>query len=99
MLEDHGVPAELLPFVIVLELGCGLALALGWQTRLAALGLAGFTALASFIFHWDLESNFYVYLFFSKNIAIFGGLLFVTAHGAGKYNLDHYFAKRSIPGV
>jgi putative oxidoreductase len=88
MLEEHGIAGELLPLVIALELGCGLAMALGWQTRLAAFLLAGFTALASFIFHWDWESHFSVYLLFSKNIAIFGGLLFIAGHGAGKFSLD-----------
>ena len=95
MLEDHGIAAELLPVVIALELGCGLAIAIGWQTRLAAFLLAGFTALASFIFHWDWESHFSVYLLFSKNIAIFGGLLFIVGHGAGKYSLDAHSAANS----
>jgi putative oxidoreductase len=88
MLEDNGVAQELLPLVIVTEVSCGLALALGWQTRGAALLLAGFTALAGFIFHWDWESHFSVYLLFSKNILIFGGLLFIVGHGAGLWSLD-----------
>ena len=91
MLESHSIAAELLPVVIIAELGCGIALALGWQTRLAAFLLAGFTALASFIFHWDWEANFYIYVFFSKNIAIFGGLLFIASRGSGKFSLDQYF--------
>ena len=92
ILVDHGIASQLLPVVILFELGCGLAMALGWQTRMAAFALAGFTALATFIFHWDWESHFSVYLLFSKNIAIFGGLLFIAGHGAGKYSLDHYFS-------
>ena len=93
ILEDHGLASELLPVVIFFELGCGLAMALGWQTRMAAFLLAGFTALAAFIFHWDWEAHYSVYLLFSKNIVIFGGLLFIAGHGAGKYSLDHYFSK------
>jgi putative oxidoreductase len=94
MLEEHGLAAELLPLVIVFEIGCGLAMALGWQTRFAAFLLAGFTALAAFIFHWDWESHFSVYLLFSKNIVIFGGLLFIAGHGAKTYSLDSYFASK-----
>jgi putative oxidoreductase len=94
MLEEHGLTAELLPLIIVFEIGCGLAMALGWQTRLAAFLLAGFTALAAFIFHWDWASHFSVYLLFSKNIAIFGGLLFIAGHGAKTYSLDSYFASK-----
>src|SRR5258706_14113106 len=37
----YGVPSVLLPVAIATELGCGTLLVLGWQTRLAALALAG----------------------------------------------------------
>lgn len=72
-----------------------MAIALGWNTRLAAFLLAGFTAAASLIFHMDWESHFSVYLLFSKNIAIFGGLLFIVGHGARTYSLDSYFASKN----
>ncbi len=94
MLEEHGLATELLPLVIAFEIACGVAMALGWQTRLAAFLLAGFTALASFIFHWDWDAHFSVYLLFSKNIVIFGGLLFIVGHGAGAYSLDSLFAAK-----
>ncbi len=98
MLEEHGLTAELLPLVILTELTCGLAIAFGWNTRLAAFLLAGFTAAASLIFHMDWEAHFSVYLLFSKNIAIFGGLSFIVGHGAGRYSLDAYLgAKHSQP--
>jgi len=95
MMSDHGIAQELLPVVILTELSCGLALVLGWQTRGAALLLAGFTALASFIFHWDWETHFSIYLLFSKNIAIFGGLIFIVGHGAGAWSLDARTANRN----
>ncbi|MGD8875847.1 MAG: DoxX family membrane protein, partial [Gammaproteobacteria bacterium] len=41
-MESMGVPGALLPLVILLELGGGLAVLLGWQTRIAAFLLAGF---------------------------------------------------------
>lgn len=88
MMEEHGMASEILPLVIVIEIACGLALAFGWQTRTAALLLAGFTALATVIFHLDWSGHFSVYLLFSKNIAIFGGLLFIAGHGSGRYSLD-----------
>ncbi len=96
MLEAHGVASELLPLVILTELACGLALVLGWHTRLAAFLLAGFTLVASLLFHWDWESHFSVYLLFSKNIAIIGGLLFIAGHGAGRFSLDARHARSSI---
>jgi putative oxidoreductase len=95
MLEEHGVATELLPLVILTELLCGLAIAVGWNTRLAAFLLAGFTAVATLIFHMDWDSHFSVYLMFSKNIAILGGLLFIVGRGAGRFSLD---ARASIHG-
>ncbi len=95
MMEEHGIAQELLPLVIITELSCGLALALGWQTRGAALLLAGFTALATLIFHLDWDTHFSVYLLFSKNIVILGGLLIIVGHGAGAFSLDSHTKGRS----
>ena len=88
MMQDNGIAGELLPLVILTEIGCGLALIFGWQTRMAAFLLAGFTAIASFLFNWNWQADFTQYLLFSKNIAIFGGLIFIVAHGAGRFSID-----------
>jgi putative oxidoreductase len=76
----------------VLELVAGLLLVIGWQARWAALALALFTLVASFIFHayWSLpaEQQMMQQLMFMKNLAITGGLLFVFAFGAGSLSLD-----------
>ena len=45
-MANFGVPGILLPLVILTELGGSLALIAGWQTRIAAFLLAGFTLLA-----------------------------------------------------
>ena len=54
----YGVPTELLPLVIALELGVGTALLLGWHTRLAALVLALFSLVAAVIFHHKSPNPF-----------------------------------------
>ena len=88
-MEAMGVPGMLLPLVILVEIGAGLALLVGWQTRWAALALAGFTVLAALIFHNKLGEQMQMILFM-KNLAITGGLLLLAEHGAGAYSLDKH---------
>jgi putative oxidoreductase len=77
---------------VVVEIVGGLALILGFGTRLAALALALFTLVATFIFHnyWGFPADqaFVQQLMFYKNIAVVGGLLVLAAHGAGAWSLD-----------
>jgi putative oxidoreductase len=83
-----GVPGMLLPLVIILEIGGGLAILAGWQTRLAAYALAAFTALAAIIFHSDLADPMQK-IMFMKNWAITGGLLLLAVNGAGAMSMDN----------
>ncbi len=89
-----GLPLASLGAVlaIVVEVGAGLALALGWRTRWAALVLAVFTLAATVLFHnfWAMPADqaFVQQLMFFKNIAVVGGLLVVAAFGAGSLSLD-----------
>ena len=77
---------------IVVELGGGLALLAGFQTRIAALVLAVFTVVAGLFFHkfWAAPADAVMFqqAMFMKNIAIAGGLLALTAFGAGAWSLD-----------
>lgn len=86
-MESAGVPGALLPAVIALEIGAGLALVLGWQTRISAFLLAGFSILSAFIFHGDFGDQMQSILFM-KNLAMAGGLLMVVANGAGSWSVD-----------
>lgn len=92
-MEAMGVPGALLPLVIALEILGGLALALGWQARIAALLLAGFSVLSGLLFHMipgmsmtGMEAQMQS-IMFMKNLAIAGGLLMVVALGAGPVSL------------
>lgn len=93
-MEFMGVPGGLLPLVIAVELGAGVALLLGWQARIAAFLLAGFSVLSGLIFHlvpsFGLEGMAAQAetIGFLKNVSIAGGLLVVTALGAGPWSLD-----------
>jgi putative oxidoreductase len=76
-----------------LELGGGVLIILGWQTRLFALALALFTAVAAYFFHdfWHYppgaeHTNNMIH--FMKNVSMIGGLLTLMAVGAGRYSID-----------
>ncbi len=86
-MESMGVPGALLPLVIALEIGGGLALVLGFLTRLAALGLALFCVASALIFHSNFAEQMQMILFM-KNLAMAGGFLLLVAHGAGAISLD-----------
>ena len=93
-IASKGVPLPELSAAaaIGVELGLGLLLLIGWQTRWAALGIALFTVVITFIFHnfWAVpaeqvmaqQQNFF------KNMAAVGGLLTVAAWGAGAWSVD-----------
>ena len=77
---------------VVVEVGGGLALLAGSQTRLVALLMAIFTVVAGVFFHafWSAapEQLMVQQIMFMKNIAIAGGFLALTAFGAGALSLD-----------
>lgn len=93
-MEMMGVPGALLPLVILLELGGGLLLLVGYQTRLVAFLLGGFTLIAGVLFHLIPSSGMEgmaaqnEMIHFWKNVAVAGGLGFVFAFGAGALAVD-----------
>ena len=98
-IASKGLPAPTLGAVIAIlvEVGLGLALAFGFKARASALVLAIFSVVSGIIFHnfWAMEAAQVMVnqIMFMKNLAIAGGLLGVTAFGAGAYSLDTKFAK------
>lgn len=84
-----GLPAPLLAYLIaiLIEVGGGLLLIVGFQTRIVALVLAVFTVAAALAFHNNFaDTNQMIH--FLKDIAITGGLLQVAAFGPGSVSLD-----------
>ena len=90
-MQSMGVPGVLLPLVIALELIGGLAVAVGYRTRIAAFLLAGFSLLSALVFHNPIADPAEQTQFL-KNLAIGGGFLLLWVHGAGRLSLD---ARRS----
>jgi putative oxidoreductase len=99
-MASKGMP--FVPFflgaAIVLELGGGLSVALGYRARLGALALAVFVVPTTLIFHdfWTLadpERQLQTIMFL-KNLSMLGGLLLVAAYGPGRFSLDGYRSLR-----
>ena len=88
-MESAGVPGMLLPLVILVEAGGGLALIIGWQTKLVAMVLALFTLAAAVLFHNNFADQMQM-IMFMKNIAMTGGLILLALHGAGRLSLDEF---------
>ncbi|SEM52175.1 putative oxidoreductase [Pseudoxanthomonas sp. GM95] len=86
-MASAGVPPVMLPLVIALEIGGSIAIILGWQTRVVAFLLAGFTLLTALLFHTNLGDQMQQ-LMFMKNLAITGAFLLLVANGAGRFSLD-----------
>ena len=91
-MDSMGVPGALLPLLILLEIGGGLAVLVGWQTRIAAFLLAGFTVLSALIFHASFSDQMQSILFM-KNLAMAGGLLFLVAGRRHDWSID---ARREV---
>jgi len=91
-MSSLGVPSALLPVVIATEVLGALAIILGWQTRVTALLLAGFTLVAALVFHSNFGDQIELIMFL-KNVSIAGGFLLLVANGAGPLSLDRRRAK------
>jgi len=93
-IASKGLPLPQLAAIgaILVELGGGLMLVLGWKARWAAAAMFVFTALAALIFHnfWAVPpaeaQNQMIH--FMKNISMMGGLLYVMVYGSGPLSLS-----------
>lgn len=77
---------------ILIEVGGGALLVLGWQTRRVAWLMIAFVVVATLMAHrfWQFDAAQYANQMnhFLKNAAIVGGLLYAAVMGAGKLSLD-----------
>ncbi len=93
-IASKGLPLPQLAAIgaIIVELGGGILLIIGWKARWAAAAMLVFTALAAVVFHnfWAVppEQAQNQMIHFMKNISMMGGLLFVVIHGSGALSVD-----------
>src|SRR3982075_584035 len=97
VIASAGLPFPLLALLIaiIIEVGGGILLILGYQSRIVASVMAIFTVAAALGFHRNFaDQNAMAH--FLKNISITGGLLQIAAFGAGSLSLDSRLAKSNL---
>ena len=86
------LPQVAAAIAILVELGLGIALLLGFKTRIVAIVMAIFTVATALFFHkyWSAPDAMKMMqtINFNKNIAIAGGLLAFAAFGPGRLSID-----------
>jgi putative oxidoreductase len=103
-MNDHNVPiaSVLLIVTIIIQLGAGAALIVGFKAKYMAFVLAGLTLVISIYMHnfWDLADDdanrAHETQNFFKNMGIMAGLLMVAALGAGKLSLDSKLSANKV---
>nr|WP_026042740.1 DoxX family protein [Pantoea sp. A4] len=92
LMATNNVPAFFLPLVILLEVGGGIAIALGFLTRFTSVFMAVFSVVAGFLFYQGYShAHLMVWL---KNISCAAGFLLLCLNGSGKWSIDHLIQRR-----
>jgi putative oxidoreductase len=80
---------------VTVEIGCGLLMVLGFQTRIVAVVFALFCLTTAAFFHThfaDPNQTFH----FIKNLVMTGGLLQIATYGAGALSIDNRLSKSRV---
>lgn len=86
------MPEAMTVLAIVLEIGGGVLLVIGWKTRWVAWLLSLFVLIAMLMAHryWEFDGAQYAnqMTHFFKNLCIIGGLMMVATFGPGPLSVD-----------
>lgn len=93
-MQSMHVPAFLLPLVILLELGGGIAIIFGFLTRFTAISIGIFSIVAALLFHNDFSQEMNQ-MMLMKDFAIAGGFFLLASIGAGKYSIESIIKKKT----
>lgn len=103
-MAEHGM--VFIPFflilTIIIQIGGGTALVVGYRARLVAFILAGLTLMISLVMHdfWTMTAGelqtAHEAQNFIKNMAIMTGLLAIAGLGGGTWSIDQKAGNRSV---
>ena len=85
--REMPLTALFLVCAIILEIGGGLSVLLGYKARWGALALVVFLFPTTLIFHTNFSEQVQI-IMFMKNVAILGGLFMVVGFGPGNISVD-----------
>jgi putative oxidoreductase len=86
------VPALAWGLAVAIELLGGLAVLLGFQTRLAGIILAAWCIATAIVAHSNFSDPNMV-INFTKNVIMAGGFLYVAVFGAGAYTIGQIIGR------
>lgn len=92
-MASKGLPMVnlLLVMSIIIELGGGLLILVGWRARWAATAIFLFLIPVTLVFHpfWTFEGQEVAHQFnsFFKNLAIMGGMTYIMVFGSGPLSI------------
>jgi putative oxidoreductase len=94
MIRAAGLPLPpmALALAVIVELGGGILLVVGFRTRIVATVLALFSLATAVSFHSNFADQNQM-IHFLKNVMMAGGLLQIVAFGSGALSIDNRSAK------
>lgn len=97
MIDGGGLPFPTFCYVmtVAIELLGGLAVAVGWHARKAAVVLALLTLVAGAIFH-NPATGPDQFIHFLKNLGLIGGLMQIALNGPGALSVRHDASPRRV---
>jgi putative oxidoreductase len=81
---------------IAVEIGCGLLMIVGYQTRIVAAIFGLFCLATAVFFHTNFADPNQIFHFI-KNLVMTGGLLQLVTYGAGALSVDDWLSQRRAP--
>jgi putative oxidoreductase len=93
-LVAYNMSPLFLPTIIVVEIIAGLALALGFYTRIAATALGAYALLDMALFMVP-PANTISFVPLLAQAALVAGLVYFTTHGGGRVSVDALLARKT----